>query len=187
MSQKQTDHRNHYISSLGELPEDQTIIPSNVTPIEELGICLVDNEEAKTLDSEGEDEGEDELTPEELKAQFFGIIAELQRRFPSYSPTDFKKYLEENRGMTEQLKILRENFHESFKDVDKNDPEYINLLIGLSSIGIEIPKDEGEDEVEAKDEVEDEGKDEDEVEGEDEGELAKSIALINLDETVTDV
>ena len=172
MSKKQVHHRNHYVSSLAELPEDETTIPSNVTPIEDLGISLLD--EIKMPDSE--DEGE-EPTPAELKTQFFSLISELQRRFPSYSPIDFKKYLEEDKGMEEQVQILKDNFNESFKDVDKADPEYINLLIGLSSIGIEIPKDEGEG-----DEGEDEGDEDD-----DEGELAKSIVLINLDETVTDV
>ena len=153
MSQKQVDHRNHYVSALQSMPEDEAVIPSETTPIEQLGISLVD-EEAKTLDSDEEDE----LSPTELKIQFFSLIAELQRKFPSYSAIDFKKYLEEDAGMKEQLEILKDNFHESFKDVNKSDPEYINLLIGLSSIGIEIPKDECEDE--GDDECEDEGDDE---------------------------
>jgi len=148
MSQKQVDHRNHYVSALQSMPEDEAVIPSETTPIEQLGISLVD-EEAKTLDSDEEDE----LSPTELKIQFFSLIAELQRKFPSYSAIDFKKYLEEDAGMAEQLQILKDNFYESFQDVDKTDPEYINLLIGLSSIGIEIPKDECEDE------GEDEGED----------------------------
>ena len=137
MSQKQVDHRNHYVSALQSMPEDEAVIPSETTPIEQLGISLVD-EEAKTLDSDEEDE----LSPAELKVQFFSLIADLQRKFPTYTATDFRKYLEEDKGMTEQLQTLKDNFHESFKDVDKADPEYINLLIGLSSIGIEIPKDE---------------------------------------------
>ena len=140
MSQKQVDHRNHYVSALQSMPEDETL-PSNVTRIEDLGISLLD--EVKTLDS---DEEGDTPTPTELKVQFFSLIAELQRKFPTYTATDFKKYLEEDKDMAEQLQILQDNFHESFKDVDKTDPEYINLLIGLSSIGIEIPKDECEDE-----------------------------------------
>ena len=101
MSQKQNDHRNHYVSALGELPEVETV-PSNTTPIENLGISLVD-EEAKTLDSEGEDD----VTPEEMKIQFFSLIAELQRQYPSYSATDFKKFLEEDVGMAEQLKVIK--------------------------------------------------------------------------------
>jgi len=155
MSLKQKDHNNqyHYVNTMGELPEDERVIPSNVTPIGELGISLVD-EEVKTLDS---DEGEgDEPTPAELKVQFFSLISELQRKFPSYSPIDFKKYLEEDAGMAEQLQILKDDFHESFKDVSKDDPEYINLLIGLSSIGIEIPKDEvdeGDDELQQIEEL----------------------------------
>lgn len=153
MSQKQQKHNEqyHYVNTMGELPEDERVIPSNVTPIEELGICLVDDEEAKTLDS---DEEGDEVTPAELKVQFFTLITELQRKFPEYTATDFKKYLEEE--MTEQLQILQDNFHESFKDVDKTDPEFINLLIGLSSIGIEIPKDEvdeGDDELQQIEEL----------------------------------
>ena len=93
--------------------------------------------------------------------------------------------------MAEQLQTLKDNFHESFQDVSKTDPEYINLLIGLSSIGVEIPKDEGDDE--GEDEGEDKvPEDEAEAEAEDEGELAKSIVSINLqemkvEETVTDV
>jgi hypothetical protein len=144
---------------MGELPEDERVIPSNVTPIGELGISLLD-EEAKTLDS---DEGEgEEPTPAELKLQFFSLISELQRRFPSYSPIDFKKFLEEDKDLSEQLQILKDNFNETFQDVSKDDPEFINLLIGLSSIGIEIPK-EGEG-----DEPEDE--------------LTKSIRTIELEE-----
>ena len=166
MSQKQVDHRNHYVSALQSMPEDEAVIPSETTPIEKLGISLVDDEEAKTLDSDEEDE----LSPAELKVQFFSLIAELQRKFPSYSAIDFKKYLEEDAGMAEQLQILKDNFYESFQDVDKNDPEYINLLIGLSSIGIEIPKDE----------CDDEGDDEGEDEGDDE--LTKSVINIELEE-----
>lgn len=164
MSQKQVDHRNHYVSALQSMPEDETVIPSETTSIEQLGISLVD--EVKTLDSDEEDDP----TPEEMKIQFFSLIAELQRKFPSYSAIDFKKYLEEDAEMAEQLQILKENFHESFQDVDKTDPEYINLLIGLSSIGIEIPKDE----------CDDEGDDEGEDEGDDE--LTKSVINIELEE-----
>ena len=175
MSQKQQSHSQqyHYVNTMGELPEDETVIPSNVTPIEDLGISLLD-EEVKTLDS---DEG-DEPTPAELKVQFFTLISELQRKFPEYTATDFKKYLEEDAGMKEQLEILKDNFHESFKDIDKSDEEYINLLIGLSSIGIEIPKDEPEDEG-------DEG-DEGDKEPEDEGDLTKSIITIELEEMKID-
>ena len=144
MSQKQTDHRNHYVSALQSMPEDATVIPSETTPIEDLGISLLD--EVKTLDSDEEDDP----TPTELKVEFFTLISELQQKFPTYTAIDFKKYLEEDAGMKEQLQILKDNFYESFKDVDKTDPEYINLLIGLSSIGIEIPKDECEDEGEDK-------------------------------------
>ena len=151
MSQKQQSHSEqyHYVNILGELPEDTTVLPSNVTPIEQLGINLLD--EAKTLDSDEEDD-EDEQTPAELKTQFFSLIAELQRKFPTYTATDYKQYLEEDAGMAEQLQTLKESFHEAFQDVDKSDPEYINLLIGFSSIGISIPKDEN-DEDESDDEV----------------------------------
>ena len=166
MSQKQKDHRNHYVSALQSMPEDENFIPSETTSIEQLGISLVD--EVKTLDSDEED---DTPTPTELKVEFFSLITDLQRKFPSYSATDFKKYLEEDAEMTEQLQILKENFHESFKDVDKTDPEYINLLIGLSSIGISIPKDEPEDEGDECD---------DEDEGDDE--LTKSVINIELEE-----
>ena len=151
MSLKQKDHRNHYVSALQSMPEDETVIPSNVTPIEDLGISLLD-EEAKTLDSDEEDE----ITPTELKVQFFSLIAELQRKFPTYTATDFKKYLEEDKDMAEQLQILKDNFHESFQDIEKTDPEYINLLIGLSSIGIQISKDECEHEDEGDECDEDE-------------------------------
>jgi hypothetical protein len=152
MSKKQRSHNEqyHYVNTMGELPEDETTIPSNVTPIGELGISLVD-EEVKTLDSDEEGEEGDEPTPAELKVQFFTLITELQRKFPEYTATDFKKYLEEE--MTEQLQILQDNFHKSFQDVDKTDPEYINLLIGLSSIGIEIPKDEVDEGDEGDDEL----------------------------------
>ena len=150
MSQKQVDHRNHYVSALQSMPEDERVIPSETTSIEQLGISLVDKE-AKTLDSDEEEDEGDEPTPAELKVQFFTLITELQRKFPEYTATDFKKYLEEE--MAEQVKILQDNFHESFKDVDKTDPEYINLLIGLSSIGIEIPKDEGDDELQQIEEL----------------------------------
>jgi len=168
MSQKQNDHRNHYVSSLAKLPEDETI-PSNVTPIEQLGICLVDDE-VKTLDSDEEgDEDEDDPTPEELKKQFFTLIADLQREFPTYTAIQFRKYLEEDKGMAEQLQILKDNFNDTFKDTKKSDPEYINLLIGLSSIGIQIPKDEDEGE------GEDEGDEGDDV-------LTKSIINIELEE-----
>ena len=167
MSIKQTDHRNHYVSALQSMPEDERVIPSNVTPIEDLGISLLD-EEVKTLDS---DEEGDELTPAELKVQFFSLISELQRKFPEYTATDFKKYLEEE--MSEQLQILKDNFHESFKDVSKTDPEYINLLIGLSSIGIQISK-----------ESEDEGEDEGEDKGDDE---LQQIEELKIDEPETDV
>ena len=156
MSQKQTDHRNHYVSSLAELPEDESIMPSNTTPIEQLGIELLGEDEVKIPDGEGE--GEDDPTPEEMKIQFFSLIAELQRQYPEYNATDFKKFLEEDAGMAEQLQTLKDNFHETFREVDKSDPEYINLLIGMSSIGIEISKDDGEDA------------------------LAKSIIKIDLDE-----
>ena len=151
MSQKQVDHRNHYVSALQSMPEDENLIPSETTPIEDLGISLLD-EEAKTLDSDEEDD----FTPEEMKIQFFSLIAELQRKFPTYTATDFKKYLEEDKDMAEQLQILKDNFHESFQDIEKSDPEYINLLIGLSSIGIEIPKDECEPEDEGDECDEDE-------------------------------
>jgi len=190
MSQKQNNHRNHYVSALPSMPEDETRFPSNVTPIEDLGISLLDDEaktldsddEAKTLDSDDEaktlDSDEEEVSPAELKAEFFGLIAELQRKFPTYSAIDFKKYLEEDSDMAEQLQTLKDNFHENFKDVDKGDPEYMNLLIGLSSIGVEIPK-------EPEDEPEDEGDDEgdDEVETD----LTKSVTNIELDEDETDV
>ena len=172
MSQKQTDHRNHYVSSLIELPEDESIMPSNTTPIEQLGIELLGEDEVKIPDGEGE--GEDDLTPEEMKIQFFSLIAELQRQYPGYSSTDFKKYLEEDAGMAEQLQTLKDNFHETFRDVAKSDPEYINMLIGLSSIGIEIPKDEGEDEG-------DENEDKPEDEGEDA--LTKSIIKMKIEKT----
>ena len=178
MSQKQTDHRNHYVNSLVELPEDETTIPSFTTPIEQLDISLLDDE-VKIPDS-GEGEGEDETTPEEMKIQFFSLIADLQRQYPGYTSTDFKKYLEEDAGMAEQLQILKDNFHETFREVDKSDPEYINLLIGMNSIGIEISKDE-------VDEGEDEGDegDEDEDKPEDEGEdaLAKSIIKMKIEKT----
>ena len=173
MSLKQKEHRNHYVSSLAEFPEDETVTPSNTTSLEELGLCLVDDEEAKTLDS---DEERDEPTPEELKTQFFSLIVELQRKFPTYTTTDFRKYLEEDKGMAEQLQILKDNFNDTFKDTKKSDPEYINLLIGLSSIGIQITKDEGDNE------GEDEGEDQGEDEGEDKGELTKSIINIELEE-----
>jgi hypothetical protein len=194
MSQKQNDHRNHYVSALPSMPEDETRFPSNVTPIEDLGISLLDDEaktldsdeeckdEAKTLDSDEEaktlDSDEEEVSPAELKAEFFGLIAELQRKFPEYNAANFKKYLEEDSDMAEQLQTLKDNFHENFKDVDKGDPEYMNLLIGLSSIGVEIPK-------EPEDEPEDEGGDEgdDEVETD----LTKSVTNIELDEDETDV
>ena len=172
MSKKQIDHRNHYVSALQSMPEDTTLIPSETTPIGDLGISLVD-EEAKTLDSDEECDEENEPTPAELKLQFFSLISELQRRFPSYSPIDFKKYLEEDAEMAEQLEILKDSFHETFRDVEKNDPEYINLLIGLSSIGIEIPKDKCEDEPD--DEV---------YEGDDE---LQHIDELKIDEPETDV
>ena len=183
MSQKQRSHSEqyHYVNTMGEFPEDDdALIPSNTTPIEQLGIELLG--EVKTPD--GEDEGEDEtVTPEELKIQFFKLIADLQRKFPGYTSADFKKYLEDDVGMAEQLQTLKDNFRETFRDTDKEDAEYINLLIGLSSIGVEIPKDEG-------DECADECADECEDEGDDA--LAKSIIKIDLEEmkvekTVTDV
>ena len=140
MSQKQRLHSEqyHYVNSLAELPEDETLFPSNTTPIEQLGIELL---------GEGEGDGEDEPTPEELKVQFFSLIADLQRKFPTYTSANFKKHLEEDEYLNEQLQTLKENFSETFRDTDKNDSEYINLLIGLSSIGIEIPKDEAEADV----------------------------------------
>ena len=161
MSLKQRDHNEqyHYVSTLGNLIEDdKNYRPSNTTPLENLGISLLDGTlpEATTLDSDEEDSEDEYTTPGELKKQFFTIINDLQKQFPNYSPLDFKRYLESDEdGIGEELNEFKRDFHTVFSDVDKSDPEYINLLIGLSSIGIDIPKDE----VKAEDEVKDDAGD----------------------------
>ena len=192
MSQKQKSHSDqyHYVNTLGVLPEDDDTIPSNVTIIEDLN-------EAKSLDSDEEecDEKGEEPTTDQLKVQFFNIIAELQRQFPTYSATDFKHYLDNDAELSIDVKNLKNNFNDQFKDVDKTDPEYINLLIGLSSIGVEIPKnepkeqsgDEGDCEGDCEgDEEEDEGDKCDEDDGKGDGEddeLNKSIIELKIEET----
>ena len=141
---------------MSQIQEDDGVI----TLIEEVKTLDIDEddgvitliEEVKTLD-----EDEDEPTPAELKLEFFTLIADLQKKFPTYTSVEFKNYLENDTEMSEQLKILKENFHLTFQDVDTNDPEYVNLLIGLSSIGIEIPKEKGDDDDEG-----DEGDEDDE-------------------------
>ena len=176
---------------MSQIQEDDGVI----TLIEEVKTLDIDEEdgiitlieEVKTLD-----EDEDEPTPAELKQEFFTLIADLQKKFPTYTSVEFKNYLENDTEMSEQLKILKENFHLSFRDVDKNDPEYVNLLIGLSSIGIEIPKEKG-DECDEGDEG-DEGEDiEYELKemgvkcDEDEGDEKEGDEEIEMEEVVYDV
>jgi len=130
IKQKEHQHGYHYTNAL-----QQTDIPSNVTPIEELGIELVDPQ-----DNYSDEDADDELTTQEIKKDFFGLIRDLKAKFPTYTPQDFKQYLNNDEEMSKYLKELKENFKNTFADVDKNDPEYINILIGLSEIGIEIPR-----------------------------------------------
>ena len=164
---------------------------------------IEDLNEAKSLDSDEEecDEKGEEPTTDQLKVQFFNIIAELQRQFPTYSAANFKHYLDNDAELSIDVKNLKNNFNDQFKDVDKTDPEYINLLIGLSSIGVEIPKNEpkveGGDEDDKCDDEDDKGDcegDEEEDEGdkcdEDDGkgdgeddELNKSIIELKIEET----
>ena len=132
MSLKQKEHSEqyHYVNAL-----EETDIPSNVTPLEELGIELVEPQ-----DNYSDEDADDELTTQEIKEDFFGLIRDLKRKFPTYTSQDFKQYLNNDEEMSKYLKELKENFTNTFADVDKNDPEYINILIGLSEIGIEISR-----------------------------------------------
>lgn len=132
MSLKQKEHSEqyHYVNAL-----EETDIPSNVTPLEELGIELVDPQ-----DNYSDEDADDELTTDEIKKDFFSLIRDLKTKFPTYTPEDFKKYLNEDEEMSKYLKELQEDFKNTFVNINKNDPEYINILIGLSEIGIEIPR-----------------------------------------------
>jgi len=142
MSLKQKEHSEqyHYVNAL-----EETDMPSNVTPLEELGIELVDPQ-----DNYSDEDTDGELTTQEIKEDFFGLIRDLKRKFPTYTSQDFKQYLNNDEEMSKYLKELKENFSNTFVNINKNDPEYINILIGLSEIGIEIPR-EGLEEIKEDD------------------------------------
>ena len=121
---------NHYVNSLETFPEEDT-------PVKE--------------EDDDSCHDEEDATPQELKEMFFSMISELQRQFPSYTPTDFRNFLETDQEMKEQLAILRDNFVNAFLHVPRDNPEYINMLIGMSNIGIQFIKDEENEEDEGDD------------------------------------
>jgi hypothetical protein len=108
MSQKQTDHLNHYVNALIE-------------------------------DDDKEDK--QEVTEEEDKTtfrEFYNFIDQFKLQFPKMNTNDYFRIMN-SEDFKEDKDELVKNFLEDF-DPSSSDPRMLDILISLSSIGINIPK-----------------------------------------------
>ena len=111
MSQKQNEHLNHYVNALDEKEDRQ-----DVTEVEE------------------EVEEDDKTT----FAEFYNFIDEFKKKFPRLTPNDYFKIMN-SEDFKEDKDDLVKSFLADF-DPSSSDPRMLDILISLSSIGINIPK-----------------------------------------------
>jgi hypothetical protein len=108
MSQKQTDHRNHYTSVMGIAPEG--------------------------IEDDVKEEEDDKTTFKE----FYEFIDNFKLQFPKMNTNDYFRIMN-SKDFKEDKDELVKNFLEDF-DPSSSDPRMLDILISLSSIGINIPK-----------------------------------------------
>jgi len=110
MSQKQNEHNDHYFNSV-EIKDT-----SGSSLIEDLEL-----QEAKTT----------------LK-DFYDTILVFKTKFSYLTNEEIKKIIEDT--MKDELEDFTNDFHETFQNIKKYDKDLLDMLIALSTIGIEIRK-----------------------------------------------
>jgi len=108
MSQKQNEHNDHYFNSV-EIKDT-----SGSSLIEDLEL-----QEAKTT----------------LK-DFYDTILVFKTKFSYLTNEEIKKIIEDT--MKDELEDFTNDFHETFQNIKKYDKDLLDMLIALSTIGIEI-------------------------------------------------
>jgi len=108
MSQKQNQHNEHYFNSV-EIKDT-----SGSTLIEDLEL-----DEAKTTLNE-----------------FYQTIQIFKTKFSYLTNEEIKKIIEDTMG--DELEEFTNYFHQTFKNIKKYDKDLLDMLIALSTIGIEI-------------------------------------------------
>ena len=111
MSIKQNEHLNHYVNALDEKEDRQ-----DVTEVEE------------------EVEEDDKTT----FAEFYEFIDKFKKQFSKLTPNDYFKIMN-SEDFKEDKDDLVKSFLADF-DPSSSDPRMLDILISLSSIGINIPK-----------------------------------------------
>ena len=71
---------------------------------------------------------------------FYDLITGLKITYPKYTPTQFREMMS-----PEELNGVKISFIEMMSNVDKCDTVYINMLIALGTIGIEIAGEDKEE------------------------------------------
>ncbi len=72
--------------------------------------------------------------------EFYKIITSLKNEFPYFSAEDFKIFINDDDELKNDLNDLVIEFKKEFNNIDTSDKDMLNMLIALSTIGIEIPK-----------------------------------------------
>jgi len=140
MSKKQTEHGYHYVNSLDEPeePKELSVELANLRepeePVikpEEPVIELVEQIEELKLDDKKE---VDIVTFK----QFYSFIDEFKKANPTFTSEDYKRLMNSEEFKEEKEGLILDFINEY--DLSSKDPRMLDVLICLSSIGIDIPK-----------------------------------------------
>jgi hypothetical protein len=85
---------------------------------------------------------EEEKSAVNILEEFYKIITTLKNEFPYFSPEEFKNFINDDDELKEELNDLVIEFKKEFNNIHTSDKDMLNMLIALSTIGIEIPKSE---------------------------------------------
>jgi hypothetical protein len=77
---------------------------------------------------------------QKILTEFYELIDGLKKEFPDMLPQQFKKLIMEDDDLNFELQDLVNEFKSSFKIIDTKDKVVLDILIALSTIGIEIQK-----------------------------------------------
>ena len=79
--------------------------------------------------------------------EFYSIIDELKKTHPNYTPQQFKKFIESNDELKSELDDLVAEFKQCFSVIDTTNKVMLDILISLSTIGINIEKNISDDDI----------------------------------------
>ena len=102
-------------------------------------VSALNEEEEKNLINEF-DEKLDVIEANTVLEEFYKIITNLRKQFPTLTSEEFKKFINDDEELKEELNELVTEFKSQFGAFDTNNKIMLDMLISMSTIGIEIPK-----------------------------------------------